>query len=530
MSQFGYKEFKKALQKSYVSLKINREVLDNLNVFPVPDGDTGVNMLSTIRAAVESLDEQNPSDFESTATIIGKEMANNSRGNSGFILSRFFTGFCEIVMGIENLTYDQLHEGFKRGQYQILASLMSPREGTMITVLDSMIKAMEASDKTDTIGYLEDAIKKSYETLFETPKMLPVLAKAGVIDSGALGFIAMIEGFKRGLTGEDDITLIEDDYRFEPDPTVVVEDMNLEEYRYCTEVLVKNLKSHPTDEFRDYLSQHGNSIALVNDDDMIKLHIHTDIPEEIISRLAEYGEIESTKKDDMQDQVAQMIRQVEDVRNMAVVAILPGPGFEEHYRELGATGFVHFTENLPSTAEITEIADQVEEESVLILANDSNIIPAAQLAAEQTKKSAAVLPSRNVIQGMSALYSYVETDTIEENLRNMTKSMDEASCYRLFYAARDSVFGDVSLKKGEYFVIEGDNILSVASTEKDALNSFLTKIDVDNFCSMLLYYNDELGEDKAEALAAIAEEVHSGLDGESHYGGQKKGLAVITFE
>jgi hypothetical protein len=524
------KELQKVFKSGFEYLQRNYHILDNLNVFPIPDGDTGVNMMFTLKSGIDSLDEHTSNTMKNFAEILNKSVTNNSRGNSGFILARFFHGFTEIIKKNETLTPEILAQAFGNGSYLSKTSLSTPMEGTMITILASCAESMSKNKTDDIVVFLKEALAASRESLKNTPKLLPILAKAGVIDSGALGFIFFLEGMIRSLTGEKIIMEDEADYRFEPDLTISDEVLKHLPFRYCTEILVEYKTEPEILNFKSMLESHGDCVALLCEDGIIKLHIHTNEPDLIQNEAGKFGEIVKIKIDDMQEQVNQTFSAIKKHEDLTVLAIIPGPGFERIYKDFGAQHFINYSENLPSLSEILDEIKKIKCNNIIILPNDKNIIPVATLVKDQSEKNIYILPTKNIVQGLAAMYSFSDMDSTEHNVESMADSLKFASCLKIYKSSRNSSYGNVNIKENDYFTVDGDDVLSSEPALDGAFISALKKIDLSEKASITLYYNEDFDNSIIPSLQEKVSELNSNITLESYFGGQKKSVLIISVE
>ncbi|MBT3273783.1 MAG: DAK2 domain-containing protein [Spirochaetales bacterium] len=510
-------------------LELNSKVLDNLNVFPVPDGDTGVNMVATMKSGIRAIHNPAVSSLADISEHLTGSFSENSRGNSGFILAQFFSGFFDVVKDLDFIDSAGFVSGFSAGSYLARTSLFSPVEGTMITIMSAMVDEMARIDSTDIAEYLYRALDAGRRKIFETPDILPILARAGVVDSGGLGFLFFIEGMLQGITGLEPESVNEDDYRFAP---IEGETASSEElvYRFCTEVTVDIGAGGDIDSLKVFLSEHGNSIALMSDDHELRLHIHTNDPKEIISRVEQLGDVKRTKIDDMKGQISALSPAAGTVECCDVLAVVPGEGFADIFRDLGAAAWLVYEKSLPSTGEISDVLVEMAGENIIILPNDGNIIPAATLVRDRSEKNVVVVPTANVVQGISAMYSYLDDMGVEENLTSMSDGMADAEQIRLFRSVRDAKFGTTQLAEGEYFVIRQDEILAGEPDGKTAVINALKSINMSGRASITCFYGGEAGEKITREISAALTILYEDIEFESVYGGQQNSLLTIAIE
>jgi uncharacterized protein len=519
-----------ALAKGAEHLRRNQRLLDNLNVFPVPDGDTGANMVATLQAGVRALGVGPVASMAEVSSLMREELLRNSRGNSGFIVAWFFNGFLGATERYERLTGDSLIEGFAHGSYQARASLFTPVEGTMITIIAAMTGALGECAGMDPGSCLRRALAAGRASLFETPRMLPLLAKAGVVDAGALGFILIVEGMLSGLTNEKFPPEVEESYRFSPDPRALLDWIPLPDYRFCTEVFIENPAGVDDPSLRAFLEARGNSIALVVDPRFIKLHIHTDDPDSILRRLGEFGAIGSSKVEDMREQVAASAARPDEIEACAILACVPGDGFEEVFAELGVTHCLRYGRELPTAGAILDVLSDIEAPAIIILPANGNIIPAATVARDLCGRDAVIVATRNVIEGLAATYGYSENDTLEENARNMRDCIGLAASLSVYRSASTSVFGEQNIPAGSYFAMRGDAVLSIGSDAAATVLEALSAAGAGGKCDLTLYTGENFDYSALPAIEAGVRKINPSLRMETRRGGQPRELLIISIE
>jgi len=523
------RDLKEALLKGAEYLYINQHILDNLNVFPVPDGDTGANMVATLQAGIRTLGESPVSSMGDISRCMKDELLRNSRGNSGFILAWFFSGFFNVAERHEYLTKDSLLEGFSNGAYQVNSSLFTPVEGTMITIIASMTSALRVCPGLDPETCLRQALSAGRVSLFETPKLLPMLAKAGVVDSGALGFIFIMEGILRGLSKESVSVEHEATYRFKPDPAAFRDWVPVPEYRYCTEVYVIALKAYDENLGR-FLRERGNSIALVTDPAFIKLHIHTNDPHEILSYLGSLGTIEKSKIEDMHEQIGLLAASEKQDATCKILACAPGSGFEPVFSDLGVERCLVYGNELPSAGAILEALTMVDAEAIILLPNNGNILPAALLARELSGRDVSILPTKNVIEGIAACYGYSENDTMRDNLSNMKGCIQLAESLFVYRSGTDSTFGERFIPNGNYFVIHENDVISSDIDLSAAITSALVLAGIVDKNNASLFIGENLDDEQIPKILQSLLTLNPGLVVETHMGGQPRELLIISLE
>jgi len=533
----GVAELKRSLKSAADYLSLNTGILDNLNVFPVPDGDTGINMLSTLKPAVDALladgiiaaAESVGSCAEAWA-LLSEQANKHSRGNSGFILACFIRGFSKRLDGAGKITAELFRGGFHSGSYAARSSLLSPVEGTMVTIITAMAEAMGESESGDIAELLKSALDRGREKIFETPRLLPVLARAGVVDAGGLGFIFVVEGMRQGLIGGELKSEKEQDYRFQPDPNIAETDEGSLCYRFCTELTVQKKGELPWPELKAFLEQRGNSIALIQEEEYIKLHIHSNAPEEIRARMAKHGTILASKVDDMAEQINAGVKILPDHGATSVLAVVPGSGFKDIFYDLEAAACLQYGDQLPSSGEILEYLEGMDTENIIVLPNEKNIIPAAMLAQKNSSKQVFLVPTENVVQGITALYGFNGEDSPQQNISSMRDGLGVAVCLKVYRSNRDSRYGDVEIKKGDFFVLRGEDILAVDASLVPAVERGLAGLEFGEAGCISFYYSDAFDQSCKAELERLIRRPENPLEVEFHYGGQSGSLLIVAVE
>jgi len=522
----------RAFSAGYRYLEINARILDNLNVYPVPDGDTGSNMVATERVGIEEAAASPPTTVAGISDILTQSFLKESRGNSGFILSQFFLGFFQVVRNCSTVDLEAFATGFSNGAYTARAALLSPEEGTMITIMSEMADSLENCGKAGIRSCLSAALRAARKKIEETPLMLPVLARAGVVDAGGLGFIFLMEGMRRGLAGRPAALEDEQRYRFKPREAAEAARANLR-HRYCVELTLGLNGGLDGDEITSALQDIGNSIALAEVDSKLKLHIHTDSPEAVFSFFSGKGDILRKKVDDMAEQVsafAGIAPGRSGTTTASVLALVPGDGFGRIFADLGAKKTMVFGSRLPSAGEIARSLEGFDGENVIVLPNDGNIIPAARLAAEQSKETVVIVPTRNIAQGISAICAYLDDESLEENAIRMNRSLHDGVQVTLYEVSRDSLYGAATLHAGEYFAVSGDEVLSFGPDLAGVVRETLEKMNITARGSVTIFYGEGKGELLAGRLAESLRESYGALEIRRAYGGQTGALFILAVE
>jgi len=529
--------FKKMLLGAAANLENNKAIVDSLNVFPVPDGDTGTNMNLTVQAAVKEINNLS----ESTITALSSAAANGSlmgaRGNSGVILSQLFRGMAKGLDGVNQIDCKTLAEALKSASDTAYKAVMRPVEGTMLTVArETAEKAMATYEEyEDVVSFLESLIKQAKDTLDRTPEMLSVLKQADVVDAGGKGLIFIMEGWLAALKGAE----IKQEIK---EKTVIKTEVELEEFTsedeiiftYCTEFIIKNpLKT--AEEFLTKIYDKGDSIVCVGNENIIKTHIHTNNPGQILAIAVKYGELTDIKIDNMKEQFR--AKKKENNKNnhkkkkYGFVSIGMGKGIEKVFTDLNVDVFLSGGQTMnPSTEDILAAANSINAEHIIILPNNSNIIMAAKQAKEISDKNIHVVPSKSIPQGIAALIAFKEESDIDDNLEAMTQAVKEVKTGLVTYAVRDTVFNDLEIKKGQIIAIYEGNIVNHGENPEDETIELIKKmVDEDSFL-VTLFYGDQVNEESVKSMASRIEEIAKDCDVEIIYGGQPLYYYIVAVE
>ncbi|MBN2780935.1 MAG: DAK2 domain-containing protein [Candidatus Marinimicrobia bacterium] len=530
-AEMNVNHFISSLEGALDYFKANYHTIDNLNVFPVPDGDTGVNMLLTLEPAVEAILKAPMQDYETILELLQDVTTINSRGNSGFILSRFFSGFSETVRKYARITPEILTEAFLHGHYVSKTAISTPMEGTMLSVFEAIARAMSETRSDSVIQHLELAVRTGRDEVFRSPEKLPVLKKAGVVDSGALGFVFIIEGMRRRLTGETVTIEKEADFRFEPDADSNLEELMVLSNRYCTELTIQRSGDTPKNGLETYLNEVGDSVALLVNDEIIKLHVHTNTPDEVIAELSRYGVILNKKVEDMQKQIEEEFARFQHENEIGVLALVPGEGFRTILHDFEPDlDVLVYGKNLPKTGDILNHINQMPYDDIIVLANDKNIIPAVQLVRNSTPKHVEIFPSKNIIQGVAAIMGFVKNLSWQENLTQMTSSMELVDSISVYKSVKDSQFAGIHIPVGHYFAVMKGNVTAVSPAFDETVLNAIRKADPDERTVISLYYNDQVGEDALNGITAVLADEFEEIDVDVRFGGQHTALLLIGLE
>ena len=549
------------LQQMFLSgaatLESNKEKINDLNVFPVPDGDTGTNMTMTINSAADEVRcIENPT-MDNLSKAISTGSLRGARGNSGVILSQLFRGFCKEIKEHEELDMKAIAVAMQKATETAYKAVMKPKEGTILTVARGIAeKTVEEAERTNNIAEaFENVLEHGEKVLASTPDMLPVLKQAGVVDSGGQGLLCVLYGCYDALTGkvsEFDITPATGDVASAA-TGAAFDDVDIE-FGYCTEFIIKldkEFTEEDEDEFKSYLNSVGDSIVCVALDDIVKIHVHTNHPGEVFEKGLTYGQLSRMKVDNMREEHENKIisqsavdkaneekanEAVEtphvELKDLGVLAVVPGDGLPEIFKGIGADATISGGQTMnPSTEDILNAVMKIPAKTVFVLPNNSNIILAAtQADVLCDEKDIIVIPTKTIPQGISALVSFDPTGDADSNKDNMMEAIDCVLSGQVTYAVRDTQIDGHDVKKGDYIAINDEGLVASETDIKDSVIKMLDGMVSDDYELISIYYGSDVDEADAEAIAAIVEEKYSYLDVELEYGGQPVYYYIISVE
>ena len=547
------------LQKMFLAgaanLEAKKEYINELNVFPVPDGDTGTNMTLTIMSAAKEVRALENPDMVSTAKAISSGSLRGARGNSGVILSQLLRGFTKEIREYEEIDVNILAQACERATATAYKAVMKPKEGTILTVAKGAAqKAAELAETTEDLEvFIPEVISYAEEVLEQTPEMLPVLKEAGVVDSGGQGLIEVLRGAYDAFLGKEiDYSAIEAG----PATKMVKPSQQVEtdiKFGYCTEFIImteKEFTEKDETEFKGYLESIGDSIVCVADEDVVKVHVHTNDPGLAIQKGLSYGQLSRMKIDNMREEhheklirdaekvaaqqaeTAQEKKKKEPRKPVGFIAVSIGEGMNEIFRELGVDYIIEGGQTMnPSTDDMLTAIDNVNADHIFILPNNKNIILAANQAQSLTKdKDILVIPTKTVPQGITAVISYMPEADVDTNFESMKEAIGNVKTGQVTYAVRDTHIDDKEIHEGDIMGIGDKGILSVGQSVEETTKEMLGHmVDEDSELISLYYGQDVLAED-AERFAATVEEIYPDVDIDLHAGGQPIYYYVISVE
>lgn len=532
------------------NLEVKKEWINELNVFPVPDGDTGTNMTLTIMSAVKEVNNLEDVQMTSLAKAISSGSLRGARGNSGVILSQLLRGFTKGIRDLEELDAVALARAVDKGVETAYKAVMKPKEGTILTVARGVAdKALELAEDAENLQtFLEDVLEEGRRVLAKTPDMLPVLKEAGVVDSGGQGLMVVLEGAFDAFMGK------EVDLTFDGGESAKVVKITPQaeadiKFGYCTEfiiVLNKEFTAEDEVDFKAYLSSLGDSIVCVADDEVVKIHVHTNDPGLAIQRALTYGSLSRIKIDNMREEHQEkLIKDAEKIaaqqaeeaakapkKEVGFISVSIGEGFGQIFRDLGVDYLIEGGQTMnPSTEDMLNAISKVNAEHIFILPNNKNIILAANQAKALTKdKDIIVIPTKTVPQGITAVINYVPEKSVEDNEKDMTEEITRVKTGQITYAVRDTHIDDKEIHEGDIMGI-GDHGMLAVGKEVAAVAKETVEQMVDDETELIsIYYGEGFTEEEAEKLAGELEEQYDYCEVEVNCGGQPIYYCIISVE
>ena len=553
-------EFRKMILTSSDRLNKNAEFINSLNVFPVPDGDTGTNMSLSFASGSKYVSESTSANVGDLAQALAKGLLMGARGNSGVILSQVFRGFAKSVSNKKELTPQDLAQALQGGVETAYKAVMKPQEGTILTVARKSAEAAKkvAKDGGDIVAVMKDTYEAAEAALKTTPDLLPVLKEVGVVDSGGQGLTFVYQGFYDALSGN-----VRDDEVHKPSPVEMDEMVSAEhhksaqgklntediKYGYCTEIMVRLgagrlvEKKFDYDEFRGYLAEIGDSLLVIADDEVVKVHVHTEHPGMVLSYGQKFGSLIKVKVDNMRLQHETILEKDEEEEreeeiseneisgDYGIIAIASGEGVAEIFKNLGATYVLSGGQTMnPSTQDIVDAIAKTKKDKVIILPNNKNIFLAADQAAEVCDVDAVVVPSKTIAQGMAAMLGFSKDADPEENKEAMTDELDTVISGQVTIAVRDTTIEGREIKKDDYMgIVDGNIVVTNPDRKEAAIEMVRAMLDEDSEVVTIIYGEDG-NKEEAEAIETAVSELDEDLEIEIHEGNQPVYPYLISVE
>jgi DAK2 domain fusion protein yloV len=516
-------------------LEKNRAYIDSLNVFPVPDGDTGTNMSMTMQSAVKEIQNCKGTNVSDIAAAASLGALKGARGNSGVILSQILRGFARALSGKEEMAPENFAAALTTGTEAAYKAVMKPKEGTMLTVARMMAEAVtkEANEGANLYKLIDVMIDEGERALLLTPELLPVLKEAGVVDSGGKGLVTILRGFKMVIDGEEVDEYVPAPQQNTAEITGNEEGADLEalddiEFGYCTEFFIIHLDESfseaDLDKLREKLMKIGDSVVVAHDSDFIKIHVHSNCPGKILQLALRLGEIDRIKIENMREQNRELLANMKkNEKENALVAVSISDGIDEVYKAIGVNNLISGGQTMnPSIDSIAKAIRRANARNVFVLPNNSNIIMAAQQAAAISDRNVIVIPSKTMMQGLSAALAYSDDVDVETNTERMTAAIKQVLSGSVTYAVRDTQFNGEKISQGDIIGLL-DNVITKVGTSVDSVAVELLCSMIENKgddCMATIFYGEGADEDSAQAVADAVNEKYPDAEITVQYGGQ----------
>ncbi len=541
--------FRKMVLVGAKMLDNNRAKVDALNVFPVPDGDTGTNMSLTMQSAVKELTGITSNNFMEVCDCVSKGALKGARGNSGVILSQIFRGICSVLrVGKPEVDTRAFAKALEAGTKVAYNAVAIPKEGTILTVMRLMSEfaAKNAGKYRDFENFIPAVIEEGDRALAKTPELLPVLKKAGVVDSGGVGLMTIMRGFQAAIMGDEIVSEVQTeaannaqslDADFGDNSDIINMDLGEIQFAYCTEFFVINLKKSTTladiDKLRENLMNIGDSVICIGDLEMIKVHVHTNCPGVALTYALELGELDRPKIENMLEQNRALKAKIAaEKKEQGMLAICTGDGISDIFKDLFVDRVIEGGQTMnPSASDIATAVQKINADNVFVFPNNKNII----LAAEQAKalvdnRIIHVIPTRNVPQGFAAALSFSPEASVEENKTNMIHALDNVKAGSVTHAVRTTSVNGFNIKEGDIIGLDDKKILAKSDNVDETVLKLLDKLKEDQHEVITLYYGNEIKEEDAAALAEKVGEAFPDCDVDYHSGGQPVYYYLVSLE
>ncbi len=528
----------------YRYLKANKNTVDALNVFPVPDGDTGTNMSLTMASAVKEVRAVQTDDISDILTAYSRGALKGARGNSGVILSQIIKGLAVVLSDEKTITTKAFAKALGYAREVAYNAVTKPKEGTVLTVIRYMAENAPAlaSKNASFINFFDQLISKGEEILQKTPDMLPVLKQAGVVDAGGKGLLCVFQGYYNVLAGvEIPEEIASDESVVVPTPPLDAfgndeHDLENIKYAYCTEYFVINLKKHVTEEdvekLRDKLMAIGDCVIVIGDVSLIKVHVHTNQPNKALYHALQLGELDKVKIENMLEQHRALVKAKEESKKeIGLISICAGDGIANIFKDLMIDEVIEGGQTMnPSVEDILNAVEKINSDNIIILPNNKNIIMAAEKVKELTQKKVYVVPTKEVAQGIRAAFAYDANKSVEENVSEMIASYEDLKCGEVTNAVRNTSLDGFDIKEGDIIGLDGKTIIADSKSVEETALAVVDKL-VDEWSEVItLYYGEGVSKEETEKLVAKLKEKYEDFDIVSYYGGQPHYYYLISIE
>lgn len=537
----------KMIEMGAANLRNHKDEINKLNVFPVPDGDTGTNMNLSMASAVKELNNLSTEDLPTILQAFMRGLLMGARGNSGVLLSQLFRGFSQYLMEQDEITIIHFAKALDVGVQTAYDAVTNPVEGTILTVAKDVAKVARdyAETSEDFILFMEKIVEEARLSLNRTPELLPILKEVGVVDSGGKGLVVILEGFLAALKGEEleevlvDSSLEETVEKKHEEAVQSFIDKESIEFGYCTEFFIefdeKKLAENPfqEDKFRHELSEYGDSLLVAADDKFVKIHIHTEYPGKVMTIAQRFGDLVNIDIENMRKQYDEIVDEKveEEMKKYGIIVVAQGNGIKDMFLSIGATKVVEGGQTMnPSIEDIVTAIENENAEHIFILPNNSNIVLAAEQAVSITDKKVAVIPSKSIPQGISVLFAFDGDLSAEENEENMVDALADVKTGLVTYATRDTVINDMEIKKGSFIGMNDGTIKVTASNKLSTMESLLQHVVDEDDELVTIFYGEDVTEEEVASLRQYVEENLEEVELELHCGNQPIYSFIIMVE
>lgn len=536
-------DFRKMIMLGAGLLEQNKKVVDALNVFPVPDGDTGTNMFLTLKSAVSEVNKITENDLPTLSEALSKGALRGARGNSGVITSQILKGFCSVIGQSKEITTKQFAKALQEGSNIAYKAVTQPKEGTILTVIRVIAEQATqiAKHYNDFHTFLPLVLEQGEIILNQTTEMLPVLKKAGVVDSGGKGLLVILNGFYKGLIGEELEGI--DEEQFAPAKTMDevlpdLHDLGEIKFGYCTEYVIIHLNKKTTtadiDKLREKLMGIGDSVICIGDLQLVKVHVHTNEPNLALAFALELGELHSLKIENMREENRELLarrQQPTITKEIGMVAVAPGKGIANLFKDLSVDEIIEGGQTMnPSAEDIVEAVEKVPAENVIIFPNNKNIILAAEQAKVLTAKNLVIIPTKSVPEGVSAVLAFNPDGTPEENESAMNESFQNVKSASVTYAVRSTSLDGLELTAGDIIGLDEKNILAKGNKVHETTTELVEKLMSDDLCNITIFYGQDVKAEDAEKLQEELTEKYPNCEVTVLDGGQPVYYYIISME
>lgn len=534
--------FRKMITASAALLEKNKKMVDALNVFPVPDGDTGTNMFLTLKSSVNEVNNCVNNNVENLCEAYAKGALRGARGNSGVITSQIIKGICSVLCKSSNITTKVFAKAVSEGAKVAYQAVTKPKEGTILTVVKHMgDKANEIAKKTaDFEEFFPMLLQEGEYILNQTPEMLPVLKKAGVVDAGGRGLLVIFTGYYKAIMGDEELELSFEETIIPTEEEVVanLNDLAEIEFGYCTEFMIINLHKKTTtadiDKLREKLMNIGDSVICIGDLCQVKIHVHSNQPNVAIGYALELGEIYNIKIENMMEQNRELKKkraQTEELNEFGMVAVAPGKGISDLFKDLTVDQTIEGGQTMnPSADDIAKAVDKVKAKNVFVFPNNKNIILAAEQAKGLTNKNLIVIPTKSVPEGIASTLAYNPDADVKENTEAMTCAISNVKSGSVTYAVRDTHVDGFDLTTGEIIGLDDKTILSKGILVSTTCENLIEKMINNNIVNITLYYGEDVREEEANSLCERLSQKYPNCEVNVIYGGQPVYYYLVALE